>query len=203
MLLSFLLFFIFILGCLYIHHYLLYKNNNKNKDFFTMLMNMGNNDTTNVSREIKIGNYQDIITATPAMSIITGLNEEDDEDNLSMIDDSSSLISMDTVTGCVDPTQVMSMPSGYDPISTPNDNASHDFSNNQQMRVFQKPDFVKSRMNGRVVVDTNNTREETHSPSFEISSGFGALGSNFSSFGTPLGNNEPVSYMGGVVPYEG
>lgn len=147
-----------------------------------------------------IGNYIDILTSTPAPSVIY-----DDESIISFDDeeDDNSIISFDTMNDtCIDPEQVMNMPSGYDPIGNRKDSATYDFSNHEQMRVFQKPDFVKERRNNRIVVDTNNNRELENSqhnyPSFtqrEITS------SLHSQFNDNL--NEPTSYMDGVIPYDG
>jgi hypothetical protein len=179
MLLSFLLFFIFILGCLYIHNYLM---DNKTE-----------NMSLNRSRNKRFGNYHDILTATPAHSVIydehsiISFDDDEEED-----DDDNSIISFDTIEAndsCIDPEQVMNMPSGYDPLSKMIDSATYDFSSNKQMRVFQKPDFVKQRRNNRVVVDTNNNRELENQFSQES---YSSLHSQFQQ-----------SYMDGVVPYDG
>jgi hypothetical protein len=160
--------------------------------------------------------YNEILIDTPIESPNSQSSDEND-DIISMgSEDAMSMVSLEDYEniGCNKGSPV-EMPRGIDKYQTLNDNAKHHFSSQEQMRVFDKHDFVKDIGNNRVNVDTTNS---VHQPSIrnpqntEPCLAPGPIGvSSLAGYGTLMAsyeNNTSMAsgiggYMSGVVPYQG
>jgi hypothetical protein len=171
-------------------------------------------------------NYNEILIDTPIMSPepenedgsirrVSARDEMNDEDVISMGSDNMSMVSLedDETTACNEGEPV-ELPRGFDQYQPTNDNARHIFSAQDQMRVFDRHDFVKEIGNGRVNVDTNGgvslptirqpqaSQQQTQPEPFPMGmsslAGYGTLMARYGD-----NNNGMDSYMSGVVPYQG
>jgi hypothetical protein len=172
-------------------------------------------------------NYNEILIDTPIESPITETNNgsirrvrgsvsaEEDDDVISMgtQEDAMSMVSLEEDETLVcNKGRPVEMPRGLDQYQTTNDNARHVFSAQEQMRVFDRHDFVKDIGNNRVNVDPGNSFKlpSIRNPN-EPTECIGPVPigvSSLAGYGTLMagyGNNAPIDggYMSGVVPYQG
>ena len=192
MLLSILLFLILISITIYVHNYI---TENPNKPILTI-------------RIPTFSNNKEIIIDTPIQTP-DGFStpSSNNDDLISMTSDNMSVISMDEQQelNCTNINPV-EMPRGVDKYDLNNDNANHDFSNNKQMKVFDKHDFVKDIGNGRVNVNTTNNislpsiNEPSNVPeAFGLSYGYGQTMASYTN--TSVNRTQENRCMSGVVPY--
>ena len=158
MILSLLLVLFLIIGTFYIHQLLTETHTQQKQNIRVPSYKNYNEiliDTPLASPEAEEDSGSiSIHRALDAMQNKKGANTRED-DAISMISDNMSMVSLeeDETLACNNGSPI-EMPRGVDKYQTINDNAKHIFSSQDQMRVFDRHNFVKDIGNGRVNVDT-------------------------------------------------